>query len=204
MYEHGAAFGGGPPTAFHDALYRKWAQGGWAMIFTGNVQVCKRHLTLGRDLVVPPDLSPVNVAPFKRLADVMHDGGRQEDIPLAIMQLSHSGRQSANFLGGRWPFQPPDAPSAIPVGANAGSGWLERTVYALTFATPRPLDAAGIDGVVEAFLRGAKLAHAAGYDGVELHASHGCTSFPCSKYDNVFRLAIDLLASFISPKARRL
>jgi 2,4-dienoyl-CoA reductase-like NADH-dependent reductase (Old Yellow Enzyme family) len=35
-----------------------------------------------------------------------------------------------------------------------------------------------IDDVVEAFVRGAKLAVLAGFDGVQLHAAHGCGCFP--------------------------
>ncbi|KAG1718474.1 hypothetical protein EDB19DRAFT_903110 [Suillus lakei] len=67
------------------------------MILTGNVQVSPQHLTLGRDIVVPPTLNAEDIRPFEKLAEVIHGavGGTRS---LAIMQLSHAGRQSVNLL----------------------------------------------------------------------------------------------------------
>jgi 2,4-dienoyl-CoA reductase-like NADH-dependent reductase (Old Yellow Enzyme family) len=174
MYEHLTSFYGGPPNTDHLGLYAQWARGGWGMTFTGNVQVDRQHLTLGRDMVAPPDLSEGSLLPFKRLSDAMH--GREQDgsRSLAVMQLSHGGRQSANFMGGRRLFHPPSAPSAIPVGRDGKTGWLNKILYRGLFTTPRAMDKADIDQVVDAFVRGARMAHLSGFDGVEIHASHGC------------------------------
>ncbi len=170
MYEHLAALWGGPPNSYHFSLYSQWARGGWGMVLTGNFQVSGEHLTLGRDVVIPQQLTDASLKPFIQLADAMHESGRS----LAIMQLSHAGRQSANFIGGRWPFAPPRAPSPVRVGSSSSAGFLVDVFHWLCFQTPDPLTVAEIDDVVEAFVRGAHVAVQSGFDGIELHAAHGC------------------------------
>ncbi|KZT70023.1 FMN-linked oxidoreductase [Daedalea quercina L-15889] len=184
MYEHMSALFGGPPNATHLALYTRWAAGGWGMVCTGNVQVCSDHLTLGRDMVVPVSLTAETIEPYAQLARVIHYGssdgeGKGEPGTLAIMQLSHPGRQSTNVIGGRWPFVPPLAPSAVPVGrvASKGEGYasalLSHLVHTVFFQTPRPMGLSDIENVVSSFVRGAELAAESGFDGVQLHAAHG-------------------------------
>ncbi|TFK49025.1 FMN-linked oxidoreductase [Heliocybe sulcata] len=183
MYEHGAALLGGPPNAYHQALYRTWSTGHWGMCITGNVQVSPTHLTLGRDLVVPDVLTASTVRPFKELADSVRSGCSET---LAILQLSHAGRQSPNLLGGRFPFAPPLAPSALRLGsgANSQASFVGRLLYHVLFQTPKEMTVVDIDYVVQQFTKGAEMAVEAGFDGIELHASHGY-----------------LLAQFISPKS---
>jgi 2,4-dienoyl-CoA reductase-like NADH-dependent reductase (Old Yellow Enzyme family) len=167
----------------HFDLYAHWAHGGWGMVITGNVQLASDHLTLGRDMVLPRDItSPAAYQPFVQLAGAIHGkkGTAQttdlnERAPLAIMQLSHGGRQSTVGLGGRIRAAPV-APSAVPVELkNAGartscSALLSRAM----FQTPREMSLREIDDVVEGFVNGARLASKAGFDGVEIHAAHGC------------------------------
>lgn len=161
------------------------------MVITGNVQVERDHLSLGRDMIVPGVLISEGIAPFKKLASVIHgEGIRSLDPssehrrrPMAILQLSHSGRQSANVLGGRWPFVRPLAPSPLPLGRSPTSRLGPRSslsvlfsdfIHALAFQVPRAMSTRHIDGTIEAFVRGAQLAARSGFDGVELHAAHGC------------------------------
>ncbi|CCM03296.1 uncharacterized protein FIBRA_05424 [Fibroporia radiculosa] len=189
MYEHLANLFGGPPNAAHFQLYSRWAPGKWGMIMTGNVQVSREHLALGRDLIVPDVLDASTIQPFAQLADIIHAQGCAEQVrganveknegTLAIMQLAHGGRQSANIIGGRWPFVPPLAPSPVPLGRkssqqkNFASAFLSYLTSAVLFQTPRAMSDADIDDAVEAFVRGARLAIEAGFDGIELHAAHG-------------------------------
>ncbi|KAG6908053.1 hypothetical protein DXG01_006359 [Tephrocybe rancida] len=140
------------------------------MVITGNVQVSESHLALGRDMVSPKELSERCFEPFKRLAASIKGSG--ETKPLAIMQLSHAGRQSSNFIGGRFPFQPPLAPSSIRVAAK-DSGWLANAIQALAFQRPVEMSVDNIDNVVEAFVRGARAAFESGFDGIQLHCAHG-------------------------------
>lgn len=198
LYEHMASFNGGPPNPNHLSLYAHWSCGNWGMIITGNCQVAPDHLTLGRDLVVPTALTEDAVQPYTKLASAIHHG---EDAPidgfafketagkgqpLAIIQLSHTGRQSPNFLGGRTLFVSPLAPSPVPLKLSGGTGQEPATIgqmlsralstllHQLIFLTPREMTEADINGVVDAFVKGAHLAVKSGFDGVEVHAAHGC------------------------------
>ncbi|KAK2461269.1 hypothetical protein APHAL10511_006796 [Amanita phalloides] len=188
LYEHLSPMFGGPPNKLHLGLYKTWGRSNWGMILTGNVQVSGRHLTLGRDMVVPEELTEDTIRPFKMLASAMHGNLEQESEPelrsvqnlnsgakqkpLALMQLSHGGRQSCNFIGGRRFNEPPLAPSAICVTSNK-KGLLSDLLYGTLFQTPKEMSLEDIDDVVQRFVRGAMLAWKAGFDGVQLHVAHG-------------------------------
>jgi 2,4-dienoyl-CoA reductase-like NADH-dependent reductase (Old Yellow Enzyme family) len=209
MYEHMASLFGGLPNAHHLALYQLWSQGGWGMIITGNVQVSGDHLSLGRDMIIPKTITSDTLRSYKALACAMRPASEQ-NLPkkpdastprtLIIMQISHAGRQSPIVLGGRLPFVPSLAPSALGLGRSAPSGWFGRLLYKIGFPTPRSMTLRDIDHVVDRFVLSAKLAYDAGFDGIELHASHGCGSSralcPRTRANN----HVDLLAQFISPK----
>lgn len=187
MYEHLASFNGGPPNPHHYSLYSKWAKYNWGIVITGNVQVCASHLTLGRDMVIPSLITEETLQPFRALAAAMHnkhpclgsaDTNIRDPRTLAIMQLSHAGRQSANIIGGRFPFVPPLGPSPIAVGHDSlDTSRPSKILHRLLFQTPRPMSSADIDDVVLAFVRGSEVAVHAGFDGVQLHVAHGCESY---------------------------
>ncbi len=60
------------------------------------------------------------------------------------------------------------------------TGMMYRSRVSIGFPTPRTMSMQDIDNVVNRFVLGANLAHDAGFDGIELHASHGCKSSPVS------------------------
>ncbi|PFH48690.1 hypothetical protein AMATHDRAFT_196089 [Amanita thiersii Skay4041] len=182
LYEHLAFFYGGPPNSYHVRLYDTWAQFNWGMIMTGNVQVAKTHLSLGRDVVVPEELTEESMQPFKKLASAIHGVSSK---PLAVMQLSHGGRQSCRFIGGRRMNQAPLAPSPIRV-TGRKKGALSRLTHHALFQVPKEMTLEDIDDVAEAFVKGANLAWKSGFDGVQLHVAHGY-----------------LLSQFVSPKTNR-
>ena len=88
-------------------MCRNWGHGRWGLILTGNIQVGKPHLTIGGDMVIPDVPNESTLWPFRDLAGAIHGGpDGVVDSPrraLAIMQFSHSGRQSANWVSGRLP-----------------------------------------------------------------------------------------------------
>ena len=212
MYEHMASLFGGLPNAQHFSLYNLWSQGGWGMIMTGNVQVSGDHLSLGKDMIIPETITSGTLRYYRVLACAMrpavdkyaakNEDGSPSPRTLVIMQLSHAGRQSPIVLGGRPLSVPALAPSALGLGRSLPGGWFARLTYKIGFPTPRAMDLHDIDHVVHRFVLSAKLANEAGFDGIELHASHGCKSvilgiLTCGQNVTVF---VDLLAQFISPK----
>jgi 2,4-dienoyl-CoA reductase-like NADH-dependent reductase (Old Yellow Enzyme family) len=80
------------------------------------------------------------------------------------MQLSHGGRQSPNIIGGRAPFAPPFAPSAVPVSTSSKRGGeLFFLLDHVFFQTPQEMSLADIDEVVHSFVRGAQVVLAADF-----------------------------------------
>src|ERR1700761_2018537 len=150
MYEHLASLGGGPPNKAHLSLYSKWSEGGWGMIITGNVQVTSTHLTLGRDTCCP-NAQNINIQPFEALSRAMHGSQSETTRPLAIMQLSHAGRQSPRFIGGRPPWKPPLRASSIPVGERLDGGILSKLTYGIMFQKPKAMRESDITEVIAQF-----------------------------------------------------
>lgn len=206
MYEHLASFFGGPPNVYHCDLYAEWAKHHWGMIVTGNIEVSTDHLTLGRDMTIPERITDETLAPFKKLSAAIHGLysshgaiSRNSNGTLAIMQLNHPGRQSTNFIGGRAPFKAPLAPSAVRLGGKQ-LGFMSNVIHALMFQTPRPMSHLDITEIIQAFVRGAQVAHQSGFDGIQLHVAHGCTLCLLSVIYVTLKQGEDLLAQFLSPK----
>lgn len=129
-------------------LYRRWAQGGYGLLVTGNIMVDRNHLGEPANIVIEDDRA---IAPLAEWAKAAHDGGS-----VIFAQLNHPGRQSNLFAIGHQPVAPSAVPLALP-GA----------------ATPRELISAEIDDIVDRFATAALVCEAAGFDGVQLHAAHG-------------------------------
>lgn len=172
MYEHMAAFLGGPPNEHHFSLYSEWAKSDWGMMITGNVQVSRTHLTLGRDITLPDPTSGDSLEPFRELASSMLGSGKSNCNGSAIMQLSHAGRQSPNLIGGRYPFQRPSGPSPVRVRPR-GQSFISDLLHTVAFQTPHGLSEEEIQDIIAAFVKGAIVALNSGFDGVQLHAAHG-------------------------------
>ncbi|KIM27709.1 hypothetical protein M408DRAFT_24357 [Serendipita vermifera MAFF 305830] len=173
MYEHLGPLGGGPPNDNHIALYSTWARGNWGIIITGNVQVSASHLSLGADLVVPSMKKPYDIGPWRKLAAAMHAASPGDKPSVALMQLNHTGRQSPRFVGGRSPWNAPFAPSSKRVGSNVNESWISNLLYQIIFHTPKEMTSEDIDRTLAEFCFGAKIAKEAGFDGIQLHGSHG-------------------------------
>ncbi|GAA5967667.1 hypothetical protein JCM3765_005845 [Sporobolomyces pararoseus] len=170
------------PNERFERLYRAWSDGGFGMIISGNVQVSKQHLGLPLDVAISEarSPSPESLDRFTSWAQSMQKKDTSSQ-PLKIMQLNHPGRQSMRVFTGRSPFSPALAPSVVPM--TAGKGLMGRPVGSIVWGTPKEMSLEDIEEVIEQFRKGAKLAKETGWDGVQLHASHGY-----------------LLAQFLSPR----
>lgn len=98
---------------------------------------------------------------WRQVTDAVHaKGGR------IFVQLQHCGRISHPSL--QMDGDLPVAPSAIrPEGLAVTHGGMQ------SFVTPRALATAEVSQVVEQFKNAARVAEAAGFDGVEIHAANG-------------------------------
>jgi N-ethylmaleimide reductase len=147
---------GNVPTALNATYYAQRAGAG--LIVTEATQVSPQGVGYPG---TPGIHSAEQVAGWKLVTDAVHGAGGR-----IFLQLWHVGRISHPALqpGGALPV----APSAI---APAGQAWTTNGMEA--FFTPRALETDEIPGIVEDFRRGARYAHDAGFDGVELHGANG-------------------------------
>ncbi|MBL4684852.1 MAG: alkene reductase [Nannocystaceae bacterium] len=100
------------------------------------------------------------VEAWKPVPEAVHAAGGR-----IFMQLWHLGRVShPDFQNGAAPV----GPSAI-----AAAGESHTPGGKKSYVTPRALKADELPGIVQDFVRGAKNAIAAGFDGIELHAANG-------------------------------
>jgi 2,4-dienoyl-CoA reductase-like NADH-dependent reductase (Old Yellow Enzyme family) len=149
--EENMADGGQLPGDSLRCLYEGWAAGGVGLILSGNVMIDPTALT-GPGGVVLDERQPIE--PFKAWARAAQSGGNH-----AWLQINHPGRQVFAAMG-----QHAVAPSAIRLDMGAHSH---------LFPVPRALDAADISQLVARFATTARLAEAAGFSGVQIHAAHG-------------------------------
>ncbi|KAK2009110.1 NADH:flavin oxidoreductase/NADH oxidase [Colletotrichum eremochloae] len=166
MAENWADSDGLPTEAFHGP-YGEWADGGWGLVMTGNVQVDIKHLGS------PKDIAYNDAVPYERMLEAWKAWAKvcnRNGTP-TIVQVNHPGRQSPLGAGKRGLMEKAMAPSPVPL--ELGSGLIARMLNALIFGTPREMTVAEIQDVVHRFAQTAKLASDAGFAGIEIHGAHG-------------------------------
>ena len=125
------------------AFYRERAAGGAALIITGGISPNPEGRLTPGAALLD---SPAAVAHHRIITDAVHDeGGR------IALQILHAGRYAAH----------PEAVAPSPIQAP------------ISPITPRELSAAEIERTIADFVRTARLAQEAGYDGVEIMGSEG-------------------------------
>lgn len=105
--------------------------------------------------------SAAQIEGWRRVTDAVHARGGK-----IFLQLWHVGRISHPLL------QPN---GALPVAPSAVRPEGQAFTYEgpKDFVTPRALDISEIPGIIEQYRSGAQNAHAAGFDGVEIHGANG-------------------------------
>lgn len=147
---------GNVPTPLAAEYYRQRASAG--LILTEATPICAEGHGYPRTPGIHTD---EQIAGWKRVTDAVHGAGGK-----IALQLWHVGRISHPDLqpGGALPV----APSAIrPAGqVYTGQGMKD-------FVTPRALRAEELPALIAAYVRAARNATDAGFDGVEVHAGNG-------------------------------
>jgi 2,4-dienoyl-CoA reductase-like NADH-dependent reductase (Old Yellow Enzyme family) len=145
----------------------------WHLVHLGARAVGGAGMVMAEATAISPEgrISPTDmgiwtdehVAPLERCTEFIHQHGA-----VAGIQLAHAGRKAStaqpwkgrHYVGeedGGW--RPILAPSALPFDDDA--------------PTPKALDQAGIEQIIDHFRDGARRALEAGFKLVEIHAAHG-------------------------------
>jgi anthraniloyl-CoA monooxygenase len=149
----------GTPSDFHLVHLGSRAMGGASLVYTEMTDVAE-------DARISPGCAGMyleeHVAAWKRVVDFVH---RWTPAKIA-MQLGHAGPKGATKLEweganepleeGEWPVL---GPSPVP--------------YSPKNQIPRPMERADMDRVISEFERATRMANAAGFDLLEVHAAHG-------------------------------
>lgn len=162
----------GCPTDWHLVHYGERAKGGAGLVFTEMTCVsAEGRITPGCPGLYAPDQQ----AAWRRITDFVH----AETDARICCQIGHSGRKGSTRIGwegmdqplakGNWPIM---AASALP--------WSDGN------AVPQEMTSADMEAVTAQFVAATRMADAAGFDMVELHAAHGY-----------------LLSGFLSPVSNR-
>lgn len=131
-----------------ERLYRRWSNGGFGLLVTGNVMVDRTQLGEPGNVVIEDDR---DLPALTRWVKSTHDAG----VPIWA-QLNHPGRQANPLAMGHVPV----APSAVPMSLPGSP-------------TPRALTSNEIEDIVERFAEAAVVCETAGFDGVQIHGAHG-------------------------------
>ncbi|WP_449281894.1 NADH:flavin oxidoreductase/NADH oxidase [Leucobacter sp.] len=150
----------GIPRDWHVQHLGGLARGGAGLVMAEATAVAPEGRISPRDLGL---WNADQTAAFARLAGIVHAHGARFGV-----QLAHAGRKASTH-----PWLPGFPEGSVPLGAG---GWETVAPSAIPFgdlATPRALDAAGIERVLRDFAEAADRAVEAGIDVVEVHAAHG-------------------------------
>ncbi|OAQ58918.1 NADH oxidase [Purpureocillium lilacinum] len=137
-------------------VYRRWGEGDWGLILTGNIMIAYDQLEAAGNPIVPRDapFSGERFDAFKDLATAAKKNGS-----LIVAQVSHPGRQVSQDI------------QQTPI--SASDVQLEGEVMGMRFAKPRPMEKKDFEEVIGGFAHAAEFLYKAGYDGIQLHAAHG-------------------------------
>ncbi|ROW16030.1 hypothetical protein VPNG_02520 [Cytospora leucostoma] len=145
----------GIPTKELIEVYRRWGEGGWGIVETGNIMIDLQHTVTAGSAIIPPGapFEGERFEAFKALAAA----GKAEGS-LIIGQVSHPGRQ---------------IPSKIVKESISASAVQLPPRFGKTYPPTRAATQSEISQIVQAFAHAAAYLDAAGFDGIQLHAAHG-------------------------------
>ncbi|KLU93055.1 hypothetical protein MAPG_11994, partial [Magnaporthiopsis poae ATCC 64411] len=146
----------GVPTPELANLYRRWGEGGYGVILSGNFMIALDQLEGAGNAIIPPD-APFSGERFEATKEVAVQAKKHGS--LFIAQVSHPGRQVSTAIN-----PAPISPSDVQ---------LEGVQMGMTFGKPRPMEKKDFDEVIAGFAHAAEYLYKAGYDGIQLHGAHG-------------------------------
>lgn len=137
-------------------VYRRWGEGGFGMILTGNIMIEYDHLEAAGNPIIARNC-PFSGERFEAFKEMAKQGKKHGS--LMVGQVSHPGRQVQDKI----------QPNPI----SASDIQLKGNVMGMTFAKPRAATEADIRNVIEGFAHAAEYLEKSEFDGIELHGAHG-------------------------------
>ncbi|CZT01443.1 probable 12-oxophytodienoate reductase 1 [Rhynchosporium agropyri] len=137
-------------------VYKRWGEGEFGNILTGNIMIEYDQLEAMGNPIIPREakFSGPRFEAFKEMATASKAHGS-----LIVGQVSHPGRQVENRL------------QKNPI--SASDKQLEGQVMGMEFAKPHQASQEEINRVIDGFAHAAEYLEKAGYDGIQLHGAHG-------------------------------
>lgn len=139
-------------------VYKRWGEGQYGVILTGNVMIAYDHLEAPGNPIVPPEAKAepgdARFDAFKKMAEVSKAHGS-----LVVAQVSHPGRQVEQRI----------QPNPL----SASDIQLEGEIMGLRFAKPHAASIDEIKALKKQWVHSAQYLQKAGYDGIQLHGAHG-------------------------------
>ncbi|KAH7554752.1 hypothetical protein J3E72DRAFT_441928 [Bipolaris maydis] len=137
-------------------VYRRWGEGQFGVILTGNIMFEYDHLEAAGNPIIPRDakFEGERFEMFKEIAVEAKKHGS-----LIVGQVSHPGRQVTEDIQ-----KNPISASDVHLAGNP---------MGMTFAKPRAATEEDIKNVIDGFAHAAEYLEKAGYDGIQLHGAHG-------------------------------
>lgn len=150
-----------------DGLVQEWHHTHLAQFATGGAGLIVAEATavVPEGRISPRDTGLWNDAQrdaWEPIVRAIHARGAKAGI-----QLAHAGRKASTW----WPWSPHRG--SVPASEGGWATVAPSTIAFEGFAAPDPLDAAGIERVVEGFRSAAGRARDVGFDVLEVHAAHG-------------------------------
>ncbi len=135
------------PTQAQIDIFAQWSAGGATLLITGNTPIDRMHLEHAGNFVLDPgsDMNQVSA-----LVAAGQSGGAK-----ILAQLAHAGRQTPEAINPH-PTSISDVQLDLP-----------------GYGKPILATESAIAEIIAKFVRSAKCAQDAGFDGVEIHAAHG-------------------------------
>ena len=136
------------------------------------MQVDRQHLATPHDRFIP-DSSTTTIAEYARLHEAIVDSAPTDQEPLTLVQISHPGLQASAIVSmARAPWSRSVAP--IIARPDLGKSWIAWVLaHAFWPLRSRPLQRGEWLGIVDKFVRAAKVVEKAGWGGVQIHSAHG-------------------------------
>ncbi|EAT12905.1 NADH:flavin oxidoreductase, Old Yellow Enzyme family protein [Oceanobacter sp. RED65] len=135
-------------TESHRQLYKTWAQGGAAVLITGNIMIDRRYLERAGNVVVESEDS---LGELSLWAKTVESEGCQ-----LWAQISHPGRQCPRLVNTK-PLSASDIQLKL----------------ASNFAKPRAASLEDINDIIQRFATTAAILQKSGFHGVQIHSAHG-------------------------------